>query len=259
MDSKNFVYVPRWVKTVALLVLVLALFISLLISYQYIGRGNKEDWILAGLSLGQIAASGIVISLVVFFSEKDVNSTGLQKRSEAFFYKTFPRACSLIDYPRADFEPWEEKSVNDASIKSVPRHSNTQIRIMHNPGEIDAYYEITAFASKLVIRIQVNISEVVISYYIPARDEQEKDAIQHKLAWAFSRYTQVSGYTAGDWYFSRENFDGNHYASLHLTQDFGPDFLEDERKKLFVANDIAASTRGILKECVQKEVRTAYT
>ena len=49
------------------------------------------------------------------------------------------------------------------------------------------------------------------------------------------------------------------YASLHLAQDFGPDLLEDERRKPLVANDIAASTRGILKECVQKEVRTAYT
>jgi hypothetical protein len=257
MDSRNFVYAPAWVKTVALVVLAAALVSAILVSHYYIGRGGREDWILAGLSLAQIAASGLVIALVVFYSERDVNALGLQKRAEAFFYKTFPRALALIDYPQARFEPWEERTIRESTLALVPQKSHTKIRIRHNPGEIDAFYELTALESRMILRVQVNVSELAVSYYFPAADDAEKDRIAETLTWAFSRLIEVNGY-AGGWYFSREAFDGQTYASIHLSKDFGPDFLENDRKKLTAAQDIAANTRGILKDCGEKGVRTVW-
>jgi hypothetical protein len=257
MDNRSFLYAPNWVKTTALLVLVGALCASLFVGFSFIGRDGHEDWILASISLAQVAASGLVISLIVFYSERDVSALGLQRRAEGFFYKTLPRAFSLIDFPVSSFERWEERTVSDRDLKRALRDSDTEIEVMHRPGELDSHYRIAALGRRLVMRVQVNVSEFAISYYFPADSAAEKDRLAAELEWAFSRLLGINGY-AGGWYYSTERFDGRTYASIHLSKDMGPDFLEDERKKLYVANEIAANTRGILKDCIERGVRTAY-
>ncbi|MAL97570.1 MAG: hypothetical protein CL583_03875 [Alteromonadaceae bacterium] len=258
MESRSFIYAPAWVKVVSIAVLVLALISAAAVAFYFLGEENGQDWILIAMSLGQVAASGIVIAMVVFFSERDVNVMDLQRRSERLFYETFPNACLLIDFPLEPFKPWEERRVRSAELEKTLRNSRTAIEISHVPGQIDAYYRIRLESGQaLVMRLQVNIGEVAISYYIPAASEAEKDRISGILEWAFSRYREIGGYEGG-WYFSREAFDNNCYASIHLTRDFGADFLENERKKLFMSNDVAASTRGILKDCLKNGIATAY-
>lgn len=258
MESRNFIYAPGWVKVVALSVLVFALLCAVGVSLYFLGKEDRQDWILVAMSLGQVAASGIVIAIVVFFSEKDVNVLNLQKRAERLFLETFPKACLLIDFPEGEFISWGNRKVRSSDIDRALRSSKTDIQISHAPGQIDAYYNISRESGEsIVIRLQVNVGEVVVSYYIPASSEDEMKEISNKLEWAFSRYYEVGGYVGG-WYFSREGFDGLTYASIHLTKDFGPDFLENERKKLFMANDIAASTRGIMKDCVKNGISMSY-
>ncbi|AMD01599.1 hypothetical protein [Halomonas chromatireducens] len=258
MESKNFIYAPSWVKVVALSVLAFALISAVGVSVYFLGKENRQDWILVAMSLGQVAASGIVIAIVVFFSEKDVNVINLQKRAERLFLETFPRACLLIDFPEGEFKLWESKKVNGNDIEQALRNSKTTIRVNHIPGQIDAYYHISRESGEsIVMRLQVNVGEVAISYYIPAECENEMHEISKKMEWAFSRYYEVGGYVGG-WYFSREDFDGLTYASIHLTKDFGADFLENERKKLFLSNDVAATTRGIMKDCVKNGILMSY-
>lgn len=258
MESRSFIYAPGWVKVVALGVLAFTLASAIGVSLYFLGKENRQDWILVAMSLGQVAASGIVIALVVFFSEKDVNIISLQKRSERLFLETFPRACLLIDFPEGEFKLWESKRIKGNDIVQALRNSKTTIQVKHMPGQIDAYYHICRESGdSMIMRLQVNVGEVVVSYYIPAVCENEMHEISKKLEWAFSRYYEVGGYVGG-WYFSREDFDGLTYASIHLTKDFGPDFLENERKKLFMSNDVAATTRGIMKDCVKNSISMSY-
>lgn len=258
MESKNFIYAPRWVKILSLSVLTLALAAATVTALYFLGKEDHQDWILVAMSLGQVAASGIVIAVVVFFSEKDVNTSDLSKRAEKLFYETFPRACLLIDSPMEKFESYTEKKLRIKDLFKAYKKSGTKVRISHAPGQIDAYYLITRPSGQsLTVRLQVNIGEVVVSYYIPSNSEEQTAQIDKKLEWAFSRFLNESGYQ-GRWYFSKEDFDGNHHASIHLTKHFGDDFLENERKKLFMANDVAASTRGIMKDCEKQNIPTSY-
>lgn len=258
MESKNFIYAPRWVKVTSLSVLALALASATITALYFLDKEGHQDWILIAMSLGQVAASGIVIAIVVFFSEKDVNTSDLSKRTEKLFYETFPRACLLIDSPMEAFEPYVKKSLRIKDLFKAYKKSQTKIQLSHAPGQIDTYYLITRpTGQSLTMRLQVNIGEVVVSYYIPSSSEEETANIDSSLTWAFSRFLNESGYQ-GRWYFSTEDFDGNTYASIHLTKVFGDDFLENERKKLFMANDVAASTRGIMKDCQKQGIRTSY-
>nr|WP_290693948.1 hypothetical protein [Halomonas sp. UBA3074] len=258
MESKSFIYAPNWVKFVALSVLLFTLASAIGVSLYFLGKEEKQDWILVAMSLGQVAASGIVIAVVVFFSEKDVNVINLQKRAERLFLETFPRACLLIDFPKGEFKDWGNKKVRASDIAQALGESKTSIKINHTPGQIDAYYHITRENKEsMVIRLQVNVGEVAVSYYIPASCEDEMYKISQELKWAFSRYYEVGGYV-GSWYFSKEDFDGRTYASIHLAKDFGPDFLENERKKLFMSNDVAATTRGIMKDCIKNGITMSY-
>jgi hypothetical protein len=258
MESRNFIYAPRWVKVISLGVLTFALASSAIVSIYFIGKDDHQDWILIAMSLGQVAASGIVIAIVVFFSERDVNVSDLNRRSERLFLETFPKACLLIDSPMEGFSTCKFNKYRGGNVDKAYSESLTKIQISHSPGQIDAYYRITRpYGQTLTIRLQVNVGEVVVSYYIPAKDEDQKEQISSKLDWAFSRFLNESGFK-GRWYFSTEAFDGNTYASIHLTKDFGSDFLENERKKLFMANDVAASTRGIMKDCQKHGIQTSY-
>ncbi len=258
MESRNFIYAPGWVKVVALSVLVFTLASAIGVSLYFLGKEEKQDWILVAMSLGQVAASGIVIAIVVFFSEKDVNVINLQRRAERLFLETFPRACLLIDFPEGEFKDWGNKKMRANDIAQALKNSKTSIKVNHIPGQIDAYYYISRESGgSIVMRLQVNVGEVVVSYYIPAKSEDDTHEIARVLKWAFSRYYEVGGYVGG-WYFSKEDFDGLTYASIHLTKDFGPDFLENERKKLFMSNDVAATTRGIMKDCVKNGISMSY-
>ncbi|MGF2735023.1 hypothetical protein [Marinobacter sp. DUT-1] len=240
-------------------VLTFALASSATVSVYFIGKDDHQDWILIAMSLGQVAASGIVIAIVVFFSERDVNTNDLCKRSERLFCETFPRACLLIDSPIENFRGWEFKRHRPKDTTEAYKKSPTKIQVSHFPGQIDSYYKITRpCGQSLTIRLQVNVGEVVVSYYIPAESEEHKDDIAAMLKWAFSRFLNESGYE-GRWYFSNESFDGHDYASIHLTKNFDSDFLENERKKLFMANDVAASTRGIMKDCQKHSIKTSYS
>ena len=258
MESRNFIYAPKWVKVTSLAVLALALASATITALYFLEKEGHQDWILIAMSLGQVAASGIVIAIVVFFSEKDVNTADLSKRAEKLFHETFPRACLLIDSPMEEFAPYLEQKIRIKDLFKAHKKSKTKIKFSHSPGQIDTYYRITRPSGQsLTIRLQVNIGEVAVSYYIPSASEDQTATIDKSLTWAFSRFLNESGYQ-GRWYFSTEDFDGNTYASIHLTKDFGDDFLENERKKLFMANDVAASTRGIMKDCEKQGIQTSY-
>ncbi|PWV95792.1 hypothetical protein DFR52_10856 [Hoeflea marina] len=254
MDGNNFLHAPLWVRITALAVLGITLVFALAVVWYYLGQ-DRSDWMLLGLSLAQIAASGLVVALVIFFSARDVGAIGLQLKADRFLCRTLPRMMAYIDVPRAGMRPWKEVDLGLRHIARTIRASPTEISMSHNPGENAASYLIRTTEAAIRLRCQVNVGEITISYYFPAEGDDRLAPLKADLQWAIGRYVDINGYQQS-WYFSREDFDGESYVSVHLTKNFGTDFLDDERAKLFVAQDVAASTRSILKDCRQRGIAT---
>jgi hypothetical protein len=98
VDSKNLIYLPAWVKVVSIAILSLCLIFSMAIALSFIGQPDRSDWILLAMSIAQVTASGLVLSLVVFFSERDLSVSALRQKSEEFSKVHMVNALSKIAF-----------------------------------------------------------------------------------------------------------------------------------------------------------------
>lgn len=252
MNGQTFFYTPVWVKILALSTLTVTLLFSLVVAWLYV-RTEHETWVLVAMSVAQVSASGLVVALLVFFSARDIGAIGVQLKADQFLGRTVPRALLYIDYPLDAAVDWQRKKVGLLRIRRAAKRSCTGISLRHTPGSNAAIYFIKTRSASLVLRIQANVSEITVSYYFPASTEAETDRLKTDLDWALSRYISVGGYHQS-WYFSVEEFDDTPYVSVHLTKRFSDDFLDDEREKMAFAQDVAASTRSLIKDCAARGI-----
>ena len=96
MDSNFFLYLPRWVKIISISVLVFSLILGVVIAVYFAARQDKSDYVLIGMSLAQTSASGLLLALVVFFSEKDNSIKLLIKKTKHFLKKEIPHGLQRI-------------------------------------------------------------------------------------------------------------------------------------------------------------------
>lgn len=247
MDSKNFLYTPIWVRILSIGALAITLVMSLFVTWHYL-ETDKETWLLVAMSLAQVSASGLAFALVIFYSSKDAGLSGLQQKTNVFLCRVLPRNLLLIDVPTPLLLDWKNAKISRRQINRDLSNSPTRVSIQKVSGGNSALYHVNALGENLNLRVQVNVWELTISYYFPAKSELDVDRLKDQLEWAMSRFTQIIGYKES-WYFSNEDFDQKSYVSVHLTKDFDSDFLDDDRQKLNFAQDLTASTRSLIKEC----------
>ncbi|WP_333829331.1 hypothetical protein [Pararhodobacter sp.] len=258
MQTGNFLYAPRWVKLTALMVLSLALVTALAVVIYYMDRGGRDSWVLVAISLAQIAASGLVIALIVFFSQRDANLTVLRARIREFLLHSLPRGLLILDCAPPQEASWQPgRGWRKKAWRSSYPESNVSIRLRYTSCGVECLYFVKAQGRTLVLRAQVNMGEVVFTLYLPAATEAAMEERRQQLDWGLSRLTGVSGYRQ-DWYFAVESFDNRSHAVVFLTRDFGTDFLDDNRLMLFVVNDLALNLRGLLKDCIERGIPTSY-
>ncbi len=256
MDSKNFIYTPIWVRVLSIGALTITLLMSLFVTWYYL-ETDKETWLLVALSLAQVSASGLAFALVVFYSSKDAGLSGLQQKTNVFLCRILPRTLLFIDFPNPPLLDWKGAKISKKQIKKDLSSSPTRVSIQKISGGNSALYVIKAMGENLSFRVQVNVWELTISYYFPAKSESDLDRLRSKLEWAMSRFTKIVGYKES-WYFSSEDFDQKSYVSVHLTKDFDSDFLDDDRQKLNFAQDLTASTRSLIKECKAQGIALSH-
>ena len=258
MQTGNFLYAPRWVKLLALIVLSLALVTALAVVVYYIDQGERDNWVLVAISLAQIAASGLVIALIVFFSQRDANLAVLRGRIRDFLLHSLPRGLMILDCAPPQEAEWKPgRRWLRRGWRRVEPDSRVSIRLQYTPGSIECWYFIRARDRDLVLRAQVNMGEVIFTLYFPAADMAEMEERKAQMAWGLSRLTEVSRYRQ-DWHHGIEAFDGRPHAKVFLTRDYGIGFLDDNRRMLFVVNDLALNLRGLLKNCIDNALPTSY-
>ncbi len=258
MQTGNFLYAPRWVKVSALVVLSFALLIALVVVIYYVRLDGNDSLILVAVSLGQVAASGLVIALIVFFSQRDADLKLLRMRIQDFLLVAFPKGLAALDC--ADPKEVEWRPGQGAKLRDLlrqPMESNVTMRLRYVPDSVGCWYLVTARGRELTLHAQVNVGEVILSLYLPARDSSEFETMRENMRWGLSRLEGVSGYRV-DWHYSTESFDGRPYAIAFLTKDFGLDFLDDNRRQLFVINDLTLNLRGLMNDAIKKDYPLSY-
>lgn len=256
MENRNFIYTPIWVRILSIAALATTLVMSLIVTWHYLDT-EKETWLLVAMSLAQVSASGLAFTLVIFYSSRDAGVSGLQQKTNMFLCRILPRSLLFIDFPHPAALDWKNAKISGRQVNKDLSISPTKISIKKVSGDNSALYTVKAFDELLTLRVQVNVWELTVSYYFPAQSELDVKRLSDQLEWAISRFTKIVGYKES-WYFSKEEFDHKNYVSVHLTKEFDRDFLDDDRQKLNFAQDLAASSRSLIKECKTQGISLSY-
>ena len=79
VDSKNLISLPPWVRAL-LIGILLALFVgSAWLVLTNVGKAGFRDWFQVSMSILQMAATGLLFGLVLFFAEADVSVATLRE------------------------------------------------------------------------------------------------------------------------------------------------------------------------------------
>ncbi|WP_139112675.1 hypothetical protein [Hoeflea olei] len=256
MEHKNFIYTPIWVRILSIGALAVTLVMSLFVTWSYLDT-DKDTWVLVAMSLAQVSASGLAFVLVIFYSSRDAGVAGLRQKTNTFLCRVIPRVLLFIDFPKPAAADWKKAKTSGGRIRKDLANSPTTIAIKKISGDNSALYTVNALSERLTLRVQVNVWELTVSYYFPAQSEADLERLKGQLDWAMSRFTQIAGYKES-WYFSEEEFDQQTYVSVHLTKNFDRDFLDDDRQKLNFAQDLAASSRSLIKECKARGIALSH-
>ncbi len=101
-ESGQLLYIPAWAKALILLVLSVIVVAGTYVSISFVGTPERSDWIIIGMGATQIAGTGLIIAIVVLFSESDANIGRLEARSDQFLRRHVRRALGRITVPGTD-------------------------------------------------------------------------------------------------------------------------------------------------------------
>ncbi len=234
VDSKNLISLPPWVR--ALLVgILLVLFVgSAWLVLANVGNTGFRDWFLVCMSILQMASTGLLFALVLFFAEADVRVATLRDKTKRW----------LLDLPRYLGQITGERQLKTrvSDVRGVRDIFGAQFELSIDGAD---------GAATPVLRcwVGLNVNRVIVIYWAgsPASTEMREAfgptflGARH-VGWGEVVYQPVP-------------IDGKEITSIWTTWMIeGESFLKSPEKQLFVAQDIAMMTQSLLRSAIRHNV-----
>lgn len=242
-DAGKIIYTPLWLRLLSILVLSVALIVAFAAVYVFMHQPERETYVLTAMALAQVAASGLVLVLIVFYSRREVGITGMRKRNDAVLAEELPEALANMAR-HAVFGKDFSKPV--------------QVKTDYVPGEVMAGYEITVNGATLRMRVTFNVRRMVVIYFFPAPGPGTERRLEAALESVIGGAANA-GYDAKVRFSPIDYADGRAYNALYLYNNALPeDFLLDPLHKLYWLTDVAVMTRSILIEALRQQIATSH-
>ncbi|MFN7294478.1 MAG: hypothetical protein ACK5TT_07060 [Lysobacteraceae bacterium] len=235
VDSKNLISLPPWVR-VLLVGVLLALFLgSAWLVLTNVGNTGFRDWFLVCMSVLQMASTGLLLALVLFFAEADVSVATLRDKTKRWLLVYLPQYLGKI---------------------TGEGEAKTRISAVRGVRDIfGAQYEISmdgeAGAGNAVLRcwVGLNVNRLIVIYWT---DAPPSTALKEACGPTFSGARNVGW---GEVVYQLAHVDGKAVTSIWTTWMIeGDGFLKSPEKQLFVAQDIAMMTQSILRSAIRSNV-----
>lgn len=227
MEQKSLVYVPKWVKTFALILLCLSFIAGLCIAFAAF-LYEKKEWAEPGLSIAQFSVYGIAAAIIILYSERETSVLRLSERMDEFFCVDLKNALDGIRMPVLGSMHGESIRVECHHLKSQPR----------------AFYLIKYNSYDLLVQVDANLRQIVVMYHYPVSSGAHASALDEKFKATINPAKDVG------WIFSSvialERFDNRHYYELFFRMKMSTDFLLNSTDIFFWVTDISAMTRSAL-------------
>ncbi|GAB3741002.1 hypothetical protein GCM10028794_26290 [Silanimonas algicola] len=235
VDSKNLISLPPWVRLLLVGILLVLFVGSAWLVLANVGNTGFRDWFLVCMSILQMAATGLLFALVLFFAEADVSVATLRDKTRRWLLDHLPRY-----------------------LRKITAEGDLKVRVAPPAGIRDifgAQYEIAldgeAGAQAPVLRcwVGLNVNRVIVIFWADSPLTQE---LRNAFAPTFAGARSV-GWTRVKYQPVKPG--GRDVTSIWTTWTIdGEGFLKSPEKQLFVAQDIAMMTQSVLRSAMRNNV-----
>lgn len=228
LDSRSFVYLPRWVRISAISFLAAAVLFgagfSLYLALAAAEAGRDHSNLIAiSMSLVQTGLSALAIAWILIYSERDLSTEALQQRTEDFLVTQLPRVLRRVT-PSYDL-----------------RATRTEVTVLGRTDIFGAGYRLENGADSLRLWVGLNVSRLIVIYWIAA-----KDGMNEQRAAEVFRYTFGGAAKVGfDVFYERTRTPGGEeIVSIWATAKANDSLLALPAERLFWMQDVAMMTES---------------
>lgn len=259
MDTKFLMYIPGWVKLVAVIILLAMSSLSILVIFiSWEETPDKHVLIKPAMTMAQISLSALALLLMFIFARKGASAERFNTECEEYLNDFLPARLQQIDFEFPEYVIFKPKKLYKKifssfklSARSVNVPKSKAIVNVQKPINVPfALYRISAYETEMRIFVQVNVKEIVILYYIPV----ENTDIENIKKIVLPTFDDSSSKKLRDYYVASSIrniaiLNGKECLVVQLSWAMESDFLLNGNEKLFVANMIALITRSLFMRC----------
>jgi hypothetical protein len=167
LDSRGFIHVPTAVRRTALSILALVCVSAIYLTARYAYLDDPKDpkyadWILVGMSLVHMSLAGFAIALLLFFTEKDVSTDVLLKKTDAFLEELLPQVLQRV------------------SPSYALRHKGSEVVKLGRSDIFGAAYELSCDDKRIQLWVGLNVSRLIVIYWVVMPvDKSSVEAMTH--------------------------------------------------------------------------------
>jgi hypothetical protein len=239
MQPDNFIYMPRWLKIIAVMTLGLLACGAVGLTLHYLYLEAEADWVVLSFSVAQAALSILILLLVGLFSRRNVDFSELSAKSDRFLQHEIPFALRQIE-----------------TIKNSRTHyfkeAQVRLSVMHAPGTDAAWYKGTIDGIFIFIRIGLRGDFATVAFYLSLDEHQGEARIRSDFSRAIgvsSRNFEVSVRQEGQPF-----ADGRTYHCMFLDKPLPAGFLFDTEQRFVFARQVAQIVRLVCFDAHQKDL-----
>lgn len=238
IDSRALVYLPRWARVAAFALLLSSALFGVGLAWmmadaEVAGRGEFGNAITLAIALAQTSLSALAVVLLVLFSERDVNTDALQQRTGQFLATHLPAVLARAT-PSYDL-----------------RATTTQVRLLGRNDIFGAGYELENNGERMMLWAGLNVSRLIVIYWIAARDGMTAERAQQTFRYTFGGAAKV-GF---DVFFEDARTPGGEpIVSIWATVKASENLLTVPAERLFWIQDIAMMTESFWRTALRNGV-----
>lgn len=241
IDTSKIIYVPGWVKVTVIIVLGLILASASYFTFFYVEAGNSSDWVIVTMSIAQLAASALIVFMLLIYAERGTNEKRLREKSRDFMQNLVLKAMT-------------DNVLTGRNGEKIAINA----KIVDTDGPLFCYYRLWPEndpKNHLTVGMVFNLKRFAVYLYLPSKSKMLKtikdaeDYFKHGMS-----ISEDVGYKCHISE-SYEGFFEQRCLILSFSQENLPeDFIDKPINKLFYAQDISQMLKWYLAQRVAAKV-----
>lgn len=241
IDSKSLVHLPASVRTAAVTILLAVLFGSAAMTAYFVVVETPEkpqftQWILISVALVQMALTGLGVALVLFFTEREVGTEALEKRTEHFLDVLLPSTLARVSPSYAN------------------RHAGCTVTRLGRSDIFGAAYELSTPDASMRLWVGLNVRRLIVIYWLDVDGPAAEFEARVKRAFQF---TLAGSKRVGFQTFFEyvETSDAREVLSVWSTLQQSANLLLLPSERLFWMQDVAMMTESFWRTSMRSALR----